>query len=273
MDVRLLLEKDSKMSLRQQCDLLDINRSSVYYKSKGENSDNLEAMKLMDAHIMQEPTAGVLTMQCMLEEQGLKMSYERVRRLMRKAVIMPIYPRRTLTQRGENEYIYPYLLREMAITRPNEVWQIDITYIPMKSGFMYLTAIIDVHSRYIVGWGLSNSLDASESLSVVAQAVKKHGAPKILNSDQGSQFTCKTYVEYLKKENISISMNSKGRCIDNIYIERFWRTLKYQYIYLNPACGGLELYLGIQQWFTKYHYRRHQGIALQKPIDKYKSAA
>ncbi len=195
-----LLEKDNKMSLRQQCDLLDINRSSVYYKNKGENSDNLEAMKPMDAHIMQEPTAGVLTIQCMLEEQGLRMSYERVRRLMRKAAIMPIYPRRTLTKRGENEYIYPYLLREKAITRPNEVWQIDITYIPMKSGFMYLTAIIDVHSRYIVGWGLSNSLDASESLSVVAQAVKKHGAPKILNSDQGSQFTCKAYVEYLKKE-------------------------------------------------------------------------
>ncbi len=107
-------------------------------------------MKLMDAHIMQEPTAGVLTMQCMLEEQGLRMSYERVRRLMRKAAIMPIYPRRTLTKRGENEYIYPYLLREMAITRSNEVWQIDITYIPMQSGFMYLTVIIDVHSRYIV---------------------------------------------------------------------------------------------------------------------------
>lgn len=120
MDVRLFLEKDSRMSLRQQCELLDINRSSVYYKSKGENSDNLEAMKLMDAHIMQEPTAGVLTMQCMLEEQGLTMSYERVRRLMRKAAIMPIYPRRTLTKRGENEYIYPYLLRDMAITRPNE---------------------------------------------------------------------------------------------------------------------------------------------------------
>ncbi len=273
MDVRLLLEKDSGMSLRHQCELLGINRSSVYYKNKGENSDNLEAMKLMDAHIMQEPTAGVLTMQCMLEEQGLRMSYERVRRLMRKAAIMPIYPRRTLTKRGENKYIYPYLLREKAITRPNEVWQIDITYIPMKSGFMYLTAIIDVHSRYIVGWGLSNSLDASESLGVVAQAVKKHGAPKILNSDQGSQFTCKAYVEYLKKENISISMNSKGRRIDNIYIERFWRTLKYQYIYLNPASGGLELYLGIQQWLTKYHYRRHQGIDLQKPIDKYKSAA
>lgn len=272
-DVRLLLEKKCKMSLREQCALLDINRSSVYYKSKGENSDNLKAMTLMDLHILDEPTAGVITMQNMLEEHGLRMSYERVRRLMRKAAIMPIYPRRMLTQKGENKYIYPYLLRGVAITRPNQVWQIDITYIPMKSGFMYLTAIIDVHSRYIVGWGLSNSLEASESLKVVAGAIAKHGTPEILNSDQGSQFTCKAYVEYLKKENIKISMDGKGRCVDNIYIERFWRTLKYQHIYLNPASDGLELYLGIQQWLTKYHYRRHQGIKLQKPIERYKSAA
>ena len=272
-DVRLLLEKKCKMSLREQCALLDINRSSVYYKSKGENSDNLKAMALMDLHILDEPTAGVITMQNMLEEHGLRMSYERVRRLMRKAAIMPIYPRRMLTQKGENKYIYPYLLRGVAITRPNQVWQIDITYIPMKSGFMYLTAIIDVHSRYIVGWGLSNSLEASESLKVVAEAIAKHGTPEILNSDQGSQFTCKAYVEYLKKENIKISMDGKGRCVDNIYIERFWRTLKYQHIYLNPASDGLELYLGIQQWLTKYHYRRHQGIKLQKPIERYKSAA
>jgi len=272
-DVRLLLEKKSKMSLREQCALLDINRSSVYYKSKGENSDSLKAMTLMDLHILDEPTAGVITMQNMLEEHGLRMSYERVRRLMRKAAIMPIYPRRMLTQKGENKYIYPYLLRGMAITRPNQVWQIDITYIPMKSGFMYLTAIIDVHSRYVVGWGLSNSLDASESLKVVAEAITKHGTPEILNSDQGSQFTCKAYVEYLKKENIKISMDGKGRCVDNIYIERFWRTLKYQHIYLNPASDGLELYLGIQQWLTRYHYRRHQGIKLRKPIEIYKSAA
>lgn len=183
-------------------------------------------------------------MQSMLEERGLKMSYERVRRLMRKAEIMPIYPRRILTQRGENNYIHPYLLRGISITQPNQVWQIDITYLPMRNGFMYMAAIIDVYSRYIVGWGLSNSLEASESIKVVQQAITTHGKPDILNSDQGSQFTCYEYITYLNTKGICISMDGKGRCVDNIFIERFWRTLKYQYVYLNPKNDGLELYIG-----------------------------
>ena len=182
-------------------------------------------MLLMDAHIIEEPTAGMLTMQDMLAEKGYKAGYERVRRLMRKARIRPIYPRRYLTQRGDKRYIYPYLLRGLEITRPNQVWQIDITYVPMASGFMYLTAIIDVYSRFIVGWGISNSLEAQASLEVVQQAVATYGKPEILNSDQGSQFTCQEYVEYLKEEEIQISMDGKGRALDNIYIERFWRTI------------------------------------------------
>ena len=271
--MRLLLRKEKKMSIRKQCDLLGINRSGVYYYSKGENKENLRAMRLMDQHILEEPTAGVLTMQSMLKEKGITMSYERVRRLMRKADIMPIYPRRSLTQRGERKYLYPYLLKGLSITEVNQVWQIDITYIPMRKGFMYMTAIIDVHSRYIVGWGLSNSLEASESIKVVQEAIKTHGKPQILNSDQGSQFTCYEYTEYLKSEGIKISMDGKGRALDNIYIERFWRTLKYQYIYLSPKNDGLELYLGIKNWLELYHNRNHQGIAMQKPKIKYKKAA
>ena len=270
--MRLLVEKNNNLSIRYQCELLEVNRSGFYYQSKGECKENLKAMKLMDKHILEEPTAGVLTMQSILEEEGLKMSYERVRRLMRKADIMPIYPRRTLTQRGENKYIQPYLLRDLKITHPNHVWQIDITYIPMKNGFMYMTAIIDVYSRYIVGWGLSNSLEASESLKVLQQAVEIHGKPAIMNSDQGSQFTCFEYINYLKENDIRISMDGKGRALDNIFIERFWRTLKYQYIYLNPKDNGLDLYLGIKQWLVKYHYRKHQGIK-NKPQNKYTKAA
>lgn len=271
-DMRLLVDKNDQFSIREQCDLLEINRSGFYYRAKAECKENLEAMQLMDKHILEEPTAGVITMQSMLEECGMKMSYERVRRLMRKAEIMPIYPRRMLTQKGENKYIYPYLLRGMNITKPNEVWQIDITYLPMKNGFMYLTAIIDVYSRYIVGWGLSNSLEALESLKVVQQAVATYGKPEIINSDQGSQFTCYEYVNYLKNERIKISMDGKGRALDNIFIERFWRTLKYQYIYLNPKDNGLDLYLGIKQWLEKYHYRKHQGIN-NKPQNRYCKAA
>jgi putative transposase len=272
-DFRVLIEQDCEISVREQCELLEISRSSFYYNAKGENPENLEAMRLMDHHIMQEPTAGVITMKLMLKEKEINMSYERVRRLMRKASIMPIYPRRMLTQKGENKYIYPYLLRNLEISKPNQVWQIDITYIPMKNGFMYMTAVIDVYSRYIVGWGISNSLDASESLKVVKEAMKIHGKPDILNSDQGTQFSCKSYVEYLKKEEIKISMDGKGRCLDNIFIERFWRTIKYQHIFLNPAKDGLDLYLGIQKWLQRYHNRGHQGIELKKPAEKYILAA
>jgi len=150
---RNLVNKSEQLSVRKQCELLSVSRGSIYYVPKGEKPENLEMMRLMDEHILEEPTAGVLTMQSMLAEQGYQAGYERVRRLMRKANIYPIYPRRHLTVLGEKKYVYPYLLHELKIVRPNQVWQIDITYIPMANGFMYMTAIIDVYSRFIVGWG------------------------------------------------------------------------------------------------------------------------
>jgi len=268
----ILKTKSSELSLRKQCDLMSISRSSLYYKPLGESSENLEIMQIMDKHILEEPTAGVLTMQSMLQDRGIKAGYERVRRLMRKANIRPIYPRHHLTVLGEKKYVYAYLLKDLAIVRPNQVWEIDITYIPMKQGFMYLTAIIDVYSRAIMAWGLSNTLDAQASLEVVKKAIKNNGKPEILNSDQGSQFTCFQYVNLLKQEQIRISMDGKGRALDNIYIERFWRTIKYQHIYLNPAQDGITLYKGIKKWLDRYHHRNHQGIN-QKPSEKYKNAA
>jgi putative transposase len=268
-----LLESQSNLSKRKQCQLLSLNRGILYYVPKGEKPENLKMMSLMDQHILEEPTAGVLTMQSMLEEKGFNAGYERVRRLMRKACIMPIYPRRHLTVMGEKKYVHPYLLKHLKIEKPNQVWAIDITYVPMANGFMYLTAIIDIFSRYIVGWGLSNSLEASASIEVVKSAINVHGKPQIINSDQGCQFTCKEYVDYLKSENIKISMDGKGRAIDNIYIERFWRTIKYQHIYLNPASNGHVLYKGIEKWITKYNNKAHQGIGRIKPIVKYKSVA
>jgi putative transposase len=272
-DSKLFIDKDYELSIRKQCEILEINRSGFYYEPKGEPQENLEIMELMDMHILEEPTAGVLTMQSMLEDRGIAVGYERVRRLMKLANIKPIYPRRHLTQWKKNEYIHPYLLGNIAITDSNQVWEIDITYLPMAKGFMYLTAIIDVYSRYIVGWGLSNSLDADSSLRVVKEAIGEHGKPVILNSDQGSQFTCKEYVEYLKAQQVQISMDGKGRALDNIYIERFWRTIKYQHVYLNPANSGVELFIGIKKWIEKYHYKAHQGIDRKKPINKYKMAA
>jgi len=272
-DVKLFIDQSDDLSIRKQCEILDVNRSGFYYEPKGEPQQNLEIMDIMDKHILEEPTAGVLTMQSMLEDMGIISGYERVRRLMRLANIKPIYPRRHLTQWKKNEYIHPYLLRNLCITHSNQVWEIDITYIPMAKGFMYLTAIIDVYSRYIVGWGLSNSLDADSSLRVVKDAIRDHGKPFILNSDQGSQFTCKEYVEYLKSQHIQISMDGKGRALDNIYIERFWRTIKYQHIYLNPAASGIDLFIGIKKWIDKYHYKAHQGIDRKKPVNIFKMAA
>ena len=263
--MRLLVNPKNGLSVRRQCAVLALPRSSYYFSPKGESAENLEIMRKMDKHILTEPTAGVLRMRSMLKDEGISASYERVRRLMRKANIHAIYPKKNLSQLGETKYIHPYLLRNLKIERVHQVWEADITYIPMASGFMYLTAIIDVFSRHIVGWSLNNSLDASHVLETVKEAVNTHGKPEILNSDQGSQFTCKAYVEYLKEEKIKISMDGKGRALDNIYIERFWRTIKYDHIYLNPAGNGLELYQGIKKWLERYHCRDHQGIANQKP--------
>jgi putative transposase len=270
---RRLIDREDEVSIRRQCQLMGVSRGSVYYRPKGEKPENLEIMRLMDEYILMEPTAGILTMQSMLRDKGYRVSYGRVRRLMRKANLYPIYPRRHLTVLGEKKYVYPYLLEDMKIERPNQVWAIDITYVPMASGFMYLTGIIDVYSRYIVGWGISNSLEAAASLGVVKEAIATHGKPDIINSDQGSQFTCKDYVDYLKEKKIQISMDGKGRAIDNIYIERFWRTIKYQYIYLNPAEDGRELFRGIEKWLHRYHHRDHQGIGRVKPISRFQKAA
>jgi len=182
-------------------------------------------------------------------------------------------PQKAFDPAGDKQYIYAYLFRNLQVQRVNQVWAIDITYVPMQKGFMYLTAVIDVYSRYIVGWGLSNTLDAEASLQVLRQAVAEHGEPEIINSDQGSQFTCKEYVDFLKEEQIRISMDGKGRALDNIFIERFWRTIKYQHIYLNPAQDGITLYQGISCWIDKYNHKPHQGINRNKPANLYQMAA
>lgn len=161
----------------------------------------------------------------------------------------------------------------MKIERPNQVWAIDITYIPMKKGFLYLTAIIDLYSRYIVGWGISNTLEAEASLTVMKQSVKDYGKPGIINSDQGSQFTCEEWISYLEGEKIEISMDGKGRAIDNAFVDRFWRSLKYDYVYLNPAGDGLELYKGLKEYMYYYNYELyHQGIYRKTQPERYQAA-
>jgi len=273
-ELQSYIVENDKISIRHQCELIEISRSSVYYESVGENPENLQVMRLMDEHSLDHPTEGVLQMQDFLFLCGFLVNHKRVRRLLRLMGVMAISPKRNLSKLGHAKYIRPYLLRGLEITRPNQVWAIDITYIPMAKGFMYLTAIIDIYSRFVVSWDVFNSLDAENSLKVLKRAIDLYGKPEIINSDQGSQFTCALWTEYVDNAEIKISMDGKGRAIDNIYIERLWRTVKQDYVYLHPAENGSELYSGLKNFFIYYNTRKsHQGIGRITPEKLYKKVA
>ena len=262
------------LSQRRQCELLGLNRSMQYYKPAVEDPANLELMRLMDEEYMEHPTKGVLGMVDFLRAMGIPAGPKRVRRLLRKMGIMAIYPKRNLSKLGLSKYIHPYRLRGLEVTHSNHVWCIDITYIPMAKGFLYLTAIIDVYSRYIVGWDIHNTLDAENSLNVLRKAILVHGKPEIVNSDQGSQFTCPGWIAYLESQEITISMDGKGRALDNVWIERFWRTLKQEYVYICPAGNGKMLRKGLIKFITYYNNRRqHQSLDRKTPFSWYEYAA
>jgi putative transposase len=271
---KLLIDPGVRVSIRTQCLLLSVPRSSFSYQALGENADSLEMMRLMDEYYLKHPSYGVLRMQDYLLSMSFMVNKKRVRRLLRLMGLMAIYPKRNLSKLGLAKYIRPYLLKGLKVIRPNQVWAIDITYIPMAKGFLYLTAIIDLYSRYVVGWGLSNSLDASSSHRVLKEAILANGKPEIINSDQGCQFTCNEWINYLEKEGVQISMDGKGRAIDNIFIERLWRSVKYDHVYLWPANDGLELFKGLQGYFNHYNDElAHQGIGRQIPATLYRKAA
>jgi putative transposase len=268
------LSADKNISIRSQCALLGISRSNFYYKHVEESQENLHIMRLMDEYYLKHPTYGVLQMQDYLRSKGLMVNHKRVRRLLRKMGIMAIYPKKNLSKMANAKYVRPYLLNGLKIERPNQLWAIDITYVPMAKGFMYLVAIIDVYSRFVVGWDIFNSLEAENCLLVLKNAIKKYGMPEIINSDQGCQFTSLLWIEYLENEQIKISMDGKGRAIDNIFIERLWRTVKLDYIYITPVENGLELYQGLKEFFGHYnHFKAHQGIDRVTPSSLYFDAA
>ena len=264
---REMIDKQHRLSVRKQCGLLCINRSNLYYSPKKESDTNLILMTEIDKIHLKYPSFGIRRITQELREIGFIVNRKRVRRLMQLMRIATIYPKRNLSKLGKATYIRPYLLKDLKIEKANQVWQIDISYIPMKIGFMYLTAIIDVYSRYIVGWQLSNTLEKETQTLVMNEAIKKYGKPEIVNSDQGSQYTSNHWIGCMENHGIKISMDGKGRATDNIYIERFFRTIKYDYIYLNPVESGWELYEGIQDFIKGYNKRSHQGINNQKPKD------
>ena len=269
-----MVNREEPLSIRRQCNLVSVSRGSFYYKPRGESEYNLKLMRLMDEHYLEHPSEGVERMCDFLLTLGIVVNHKRVRRLLRLMGLMAIYPKKNLSRLGQAKYIRPYLLRDIKPIRPNQVWEIDITYIPMPRGFLYLTAIIDVYSRYVVGWGISNTLDVSCVLSVMREAIDRWGKPEIINSDQGSQFTCHEWIELLESEKIRISMDGKGRAIDNIFIERLWRSVKYDYVYIKLPSDGLELYQGLKEYFDYYNNRLcHQGIGRKIPASLYKSVA
>ena len=256
------------LSIRKQCDILSVPRSSLYYQPIPEKPENIKMMHLMDRHLVAHPTEGVVSMVDMLRDLGHPVGPKRIRRLFKLMGYQTLYRRKNLTKTALKEFIKPYLLCGLKITHANQVWCTDITYIPMARGFMYMTAFIDVYSRKIVGWGISNCMSKQWCLGVLNDAIARHGKPEIINSDQGPQYTSFAWTSYLEKENIRISMDGKGRATDNVWIERFWKSLKYDYIYINPCDNGLELFEGVLNHIEYYNQKKHQSIK-KSPNESY----
>lgn len=268
-----MISKDhSDLSVAKQCTLLGIHRSGLYYKPKQESPLNLELMKLMDEHYNYHPFKGATRMHTWLTlDKGFTINHKRVERLYYDVMgLTAIMPGRHTTKKNKAHKTYPYLLRNLKVTRPNQVWATDITYIPMEKGFMYLTAIIDLYSRCVLNWSVSNSMDAEWCAEVLQEAIDMHGKPEIVNTDQGSQYTSEIFVTTVLSNDIKLSMDGKGRAIDNVFIERLWRSVKYESVYLNPPKSGVDLYHQMQYYFTFYNTeRRHQGIDNQIPEKRY----
>lgn len=260
----------TKLSVVKQCEMLSLHRSRFYYEPVLESAENLAIMRCLDEQYFDTPFYGVLRLQVLLVGLGYAINVKKVRRLMKLVGWRTLYQQPRTTIADKASYKYPYLLKGLDITHKNQVWQIDITYLPMAKGFMYLYAIIDVYSRYIVAWGISNSMTAEWCASITKEAIDMHGKPQIINSDQGSQFTSAAHVDLLTNQEIQISMDGKGRAIDNIFIERFWRNIKYENIYLHAYENGVTLYKAVNKYMQFYNNKRpHQSLDYKTPTALY----
>lgn len=259
------------LSVRQQCDLLELARSTYYYQPLGESAQNLALMERIDKLFTARPELGVERMCQELTSSEHPINVKRVRRLMRLMGLEAVGPKPNLSKPQPGHTIYPYLLRGLVIERPNQVWSTDITYVPMASGFLYLCAIIDWFSRFILSWRLSNTLFADFCIDALEESLNKWGKPEIFNTDQGSQFTSHAFLNPLITNEIKISMDSKGRALDNIFIERFWRTIKHEHLYLKAYTDGQSLHQGLTDYFRFYNEeRKHQSLGYQTPEEWYK---
>jgi len=257
-------------ALSRQCSLLSVHRSGIYYRARSESEENLRIMRFLDEQYFQTPFYGLERLLVLLQICGYRVNRKRLRRLMGLVGWQTLFPGKRTSISDDKAYKYPYLLGNLEITHPNQVWAIDITYIPMECGFMYLFAIIDLYSRYVVGWSLSNTMSAQWCIDAIEGAIVQHGVPQIINSDQGCQFTSELYVACLKNHGISISMDGKGRAIDNVFIERLWRSVKYEHVYLYAYDDGNQLWKGLDDYFRFYNHKRiHQSLGYRIPRDVY----
>ena len=263
----MLIKRHDVISIQRQCELLSLPRRSYYYKAKPESSENLQIMRLLDEIYLEHPYYGYRKMTSILRKKGWNVNEKRIIRLMKLMGIEAIYPKKKKNNISKEHTIYPYLLRDKNITKVHDVWCSDITYIPISGGYFYLTAVMDVFSRYVISWEVSNTMDTSFVLQALKTAIH-YGSPKIFNSDQGRQYTSNRFVEYLLSNGIQISMNGKGRCLDNIWIERMWRSVKRENIYLREYQDGKDLFKGLQQYFHHYNFQRpHQALQYQTPSE------
>jgi putative transposase len=259
-----------QLSIVRQCALLQISRSGRYYQPVGESEPTLALMRLIDEAFLDCPYYGSRQMMRHLHRLGHQVGRNRVVRLMRKMGLRAIYQKPNTSAPHPEHRVYRYLLRDLAIVRPNQVWCSDITYIPMRRGFLYLVAIMDWHSRRVLSWRLSNTMDVTFCTEALEEALARHGRPEIFNTDQGSQFTSLAFTQMLTDAGIRISMDGRGRWMDNVFIERLWRSLKYECVYLHVFETGLALHAGLLRWIGHYNTRRpHSSLAGRTPDEAY----
>jgi putative transposase len=261
-----------QLSVVRQCELISISRSGFYYRPAGETLLNLTLMRLIDEQFLETPWYGSRQMARHLRREGYTVGRKRVRRLMAKMGLEPIYQRPRTTIPHPGHQIYPYLLREMVIDRPNQVWCADITYIPMRRGFLYLVAVMDWSTRKVLSWRVSNTMDTEFCIEALEEALARFGNPEIFNTDQGSQFTSPRFTGVLQEAGVRVSMDGRGRWMDNVFIERLWRSLKYECIYLHAFETGSDLRAGLTFWISYYNARRpHSMLAGRTPDEAYRA--
>jgi putative transposase len=251
---------DHPLSTRRQCELLLLHRSTVYYQPRPAPTDDLVMMRLIDEEYTRHPFYGSRQLTLWLKGQGHKINRKRVQRLMRLMGLEALVPGPSTSRPHPEHKVYPYLLRGVVVNRANQVWASDITYIPMAHGFAYLVAIIDWHSRAVLSWRLSNTLDVSFCVEALEEALRRWGTPEIFNTDQGAQFTAEAWTKELKERGIQISMDGKGRCLDNIFVERLWRTVKYEEVYLRAYDGLVEARAHLGRYFRFYNHERPHRV-------------